>query len=272
VAALDTSGDVSESISSRCSVTLPSASSISGLWPDSQHLVALPQGLQRTISSRPQAILLGLHLLRMTLDHDRHKSLPKQTPHLTANGNCLPWALDCCDFLWQSYKKWRGCIERGRIHDEIEAAFMHVLASVCLAKNESPTFSPKIVLALSTSLSNLVLSCSADPFSQSNQMLLASLLTKMMAAVVSSEEDNEIPVRRRMNIRSLVTDNITPSILEICSNTLIFFSLQKDLQVCVHKLGGRTCQLLSIPAFIVLVDLTRRVVYRLRSTTKFIAL
>src|SRR5437764_910988 len=44
-------------------VALPSSSSISEFWPESQHFVALPHDLQRNITSQVGSIHIGFSLL-----------------------------------------------------------------------------------------------------------------------------------------------------------------------------------------------------------------
>ena len=122
------------------------------------------------------------------------------------------------------------------MHDSIETAFMDLLASTTL---QYPTLlddsfsSFKSAISLSTGLRDLIHSCCATPFSGSNQVRLASLLTRLRGALEDIDVRVESGAYRRSSVRFLVTDDMVPTISEVCHNEAAFDLLEKDLQVRV---------------------------------------
>lgn len=89
---------------------------------------------------------------------------------------------------------------------------------------------PKASIALSTSLSDLVQACSSSPFSQSNQIRLASMLTRLRALLETLGTRGSLP-RHCKDLKNLMTDNMALDVLDICQNVTKLRSLEKDLQV-----------------------------------------
>lgn len=227
---LEASENMLQTLGSQCSTIIPPSSSIGEFWPDSHKLVALPQGCQKTITSRPQAILIGFHIVQSILDHSRCK-VPEQrtvTPFLSDND--LPWALDSCFSLWQNFAKRSSRMEKGRLHDEVEIAFMQVLEIAALPR-EVLQWSLKVSISLSTCTSGLVQSCSTSPFSETNQIRLASLLIRLRGSLEELSNHNETSTIRRRDLKNAIIDNMAPSVLNICQDMTKFAPLQKDLQV-----------------------------------------
>lgn len=242
--ALEASDDLSGLMSSHCNVSLPPLSNISDFWPDSQGFVALPQGCQTTFTSRPQVILIGFDLIRSLLDHDKGNLTGQSSVRPSCPGNYLPWVLDSCNHLWRSFRQSCNHGERGRLHDEIVSVFMHVLIDAALpswTSEENSPYSAKAAVTLSTTLADLVLSCSASPLSASNQIQLASFLTRLRGSLEKLENHSGTPSRHHRNLINTIKDNMAPIVLDVCQDGSKFTSLQKDLQVC----DGTTYESLS---------------------------
>ena len=114
VATLEASENLSEILSPKFEVKLPPSSSISTFWSDSQRVVALPHGSQITITSRLQAIVITYALLQSILrsqNDDRSKSI---TLDSDAYEVLLPWILDSCLALWQSFTRSCARLDRGQ--------------------------------------------------------------------------------------------------------------------------------------------------------------
>ncbi|KAF2178853.1 hypothetical protein K469DRAFT_598368 [Zopfia rhizophila CBS 207.26] len=232
--ALDTAGPLSRIAGSPFKVILPPSSSISSFWPDSEQFVALPQGSQRTIILQPQAILIAFHALEVILSAANSSDKYRFVPSIGENHSL--WAMDNCRSLWENYRQWSGHVDRSQLHDRIQTAFMQVLDIIYLSSSISADFfmpSAKAALFLSTSLSDLVVSCSTSPYSESNQFRLASLLTRLRGLLGQSQREFDAPGRHSRDMRSLVIDNLEPNILRVCRNVTLLSNLVEDLQLAL---------------------------------------
>ncbi|KAF2115782.1 hypothetical protein BDV96DRAFT_599348 [Lophiotrema nucula] len=211
--------------------TLPSSGSISDFWPESQQHVALPQSLQRTVSSRQQAFLASFHLLLVILDYsepsDRKVSLP------VSGADHLPWVLENCLSLYHGFRQWSSRFARGKLQDEVEALYMQVLEKLCIPRFSSDTKfsrSPKIVLSISSGVSELVKLCSSTPFSQPNQIRLAILLTRLRSSLQSPDDQNADSHAHDAGLKDIITENMEPAIVQMCQDVTKLKSLDKNLQ------------------------------------------
>ncbi|KAF2473193.1 uncharacterized protein BDR25DRAFT_257421, partial [Lindgomyces ingoldianus] len=230
--ALDAASDISRLFDPSFKVMLPSSSSISDFWPDSQQLVALPQGSQRTIGSQSQAILLGFQLLQILLNPSRLSERSGLAP--PACENYLPWGLDSCLKLWHFFTQWNTHVERGLVHDETEAACMQLLEVICLPQHPPEagfSSSPKAVFSFASSLSDFLQSCTTYSYSQGNQIRLASLLTRLRGTLEQPRDDTVIG--RQRNTKALTVDTVEPVIVQICQDTARFGRLGRDLQLAL---------------------------------------
>jgi serine/threonine-protein kinase ATR len=229
--ALEATDQLSEILHPSFNVSLPPSDSISDFWPDSQHIVALPQGSQRVITSQLQAILLGLRLVHIILDSTQSAGQWSAVP--SASEAYLPWALDGCLALWQRYKQCAAHIERADPHNEIEAAFLQILNIVALPimtpENELSR-SPKVMLSFTTRLSDLVQTCSTSPLSTLNQIRLASLLVRLRSFVEQPRHRGKTRHHDR-DLKTLVVDHLETTIGSFCQAVKENKPLERDLQV-----------------------------------------
>ncbi|ORX98750.1 hypothetical protein BCR34DRAFT_142938 [Clohesyomyces aquaticus] len=232
IVALDIVDDVSRVFDSRFGVTLPSSSSISVFWPDSQQYVALPQGSQRTITSQSHAILLGFQLLEV-LVLPRWTSKGPSLISLTFE-NHLPWALDCALKLWNCSRQWTSHVRGSSVHEAVENAYMNVLERICLPNSESlrafPIL-PKSMLSFAFALADLIKSCVPSPFSSPNQVRLASILVQLRRSTL--EQPRTEPGRAGRNTRSLIIDTLEWTIIEACQDATWVSSLDENLQLAL---------------------------------------
>ena len=212
--------------------TLPPSGSISDFWPESQNHVALPQGLQRTINSRQQAILASFHLLLVILGYG---DFPHGKAPLAISGTeYLPWVLDKCLSVYHVFRQWSSRLARSKVHDEVEALYMQVLEDLCLptfSSNTNFSRSTKFVLSISSSASELVKLCCSTMFSPPNQILLATLLTRLRASLEATDEQKCQPHFHEHSLKDVATENMELAIVQICLEVAKLKSLEKDLQV-----------------------------------------
>lgn len=224
-------------MNSQFQAVLPLSSSIGEFWPSSQKFVALPQGCQITLTSRFRAVYLAFRLLQsLIVNGEANQASKYNTPTFSLESH-LPWALDICRSLWQRIKHYKHA-ERDRLLDAVEAMYMEVLETAALPSialgGDSP-YSLKAGVALSTSLAELIQSCTTCPFSVPNQVRLASTLTRLRGALENADGCRRDQCRSRRSLENLITDNITPAIIDICQKVAKFTTLQKDLQVSIIR-------------------------------------
>jgi serine/threonine-protein kinase ATR len=220
-------------MSSDCNIPLPPSNGIGDFWPDSQKEVALPQGCQKSVTSRVQAIQIGILLLQSLLEC---RAAPFQSPDIVSitSDTHIPWTLDSCLALWQSFKQSCGHLGRGSVHDCVETIIMQILEAAalpCLTLAPTSPNSSKAIVTLTTAVSDLLQSCSATPYLVSNQIRLASLLARIRGSVEDMEQLAQSESSRHRNLKNFITDNLAPGIIGTCEDTAAFNSLERDLQV-----------------------------------------
>ncbi|KAF2019578.1 hypothetical protein BU24DRAFT_419179 [Aaosphaeria arxii CBS 175.79] len=232
VLALEDNNEIVRSSSSpSIKVILPPSSSISDIWPDSQNFVALPQGSQRVVTSRPQAILIGFHLVQVFMRcGDRGQS---NSVLSLFRENFLPWIIDCSHALWQDYKQWHGQVRRSTAFDEIETAILDVLEALLLSGSVEDEYhcSSKVVAALSSHIVDLVKASYTSPLSTNNQVLLASLLTRVRGRYVVPRSDDPAQEHARRDLKRVTLDDVETAIASACQNVTAFSTLIRDLQL-----------------------------------------
>ncbi|KAF2206005.1 hypothetical protein GQ43DRAFT_427658 [Delitschia confertaspora ATCC 74209] len=234
ITGLDAANSLSGIGGSSFKVVLPPSSCISELWPESQHHVAVSQGSQRTITSKPQAISTSFSLIEIILSAGETKG--KCNARASSFDQCLPWALDSCSKLWRSFKLWTTARERDRSYDGVEAAFMQVLGTVLIsfaASTLGGAASMKTAFFLSSNLSDVLSTCSTTPYSAANQSRLARLLCRVRLQLEQcwATPPNGIP--RGRDLPLLIADALEPHVFRVCQNLTGFNVLHKDLQLAL---------------------------------------
>ncbi|KAF2280300.1 protein kinase rad3 [Westerdykella ornata] len=226
--------DITPTLSPQCHIVLPPLTNVSDLWPESQSVIALPQGCQITLTSRSKAILVGLMLVQSLLDYSEARHEGQRTTVAPFLDNYLPWILDSCLTLWRCFRLGRP-VERNTVYNAIETNFMDVLGTAtlpCIRSRDSP-YSLKAAIALSTNLADLIQSCTKSGFPVPNQTRLASLVVRLREAIENLDGGSGGTTDRRRDIKNLITDTMAPVILGTCENEERFASLEKDLQLAL---------------------------------------
>jgi serine/threonine-protein kinase ATR len=232
--------DALESLSPSPDVILPSSSSIGEIWPESQHLVALPQGLQRTVASQVSAIYLGFRLLEIII---RCCFTSQQwTINDSTFESMRSWALNSCLGLWTSFTIWTAGLERGPLHDDIEALYLQSLALLALPDLDTQdgfSCSSNALISFISGLLDGLRSCLSSPFSQANQARFGYVLIRLQSITQQLLTDERKAVVGRC-VKKTIIDTLVPDIAAICQNVPDLVALEKDLQVCVV---GSSCTL-----------------------------
>lgn len=234
---LEPSEEKLDSLSLHVEIVLPSSSSIGDLWPKSQHLVALPQGLQRTIHTSVSAVYVGYRLVEILIDCCLNPKL--NGADAAAFEHLRPWALDSCLNLWTRFSTWNAGIERGPLHEDIEASYMQSLGILALPKvdDDDDPSSSNSTLLFTTGLVAAVQTCVNIPFSETNQIRLAFLVNELHGVLenIISGEERGFQDRRRAKMKNVIRDTMIPAIRGLCNDVLGFPALHRDLQVCSFK-------------------------------------
>jgi serine/threonine-protein kinase ATR len=218
-------------------IVLPFSGTIVDFWPDSQNLVALPRGLQRTLTSPFQALCIAFQLLTIMFPSDTIKPTSFNS---SSHEHLRPWALDNAMLLWQSLKRWATISESTPFRKELEFMYIQLLETLSLPKliaEDDFSCSTKSALCFTSALLDLIQSCSASPFVESNQIQLAYMLNRLRS-IFEALTDNETPRNRRLSsLEHLIRDSVEPSIADFCQDGANFTSLHQDLQVCtfIHR-------------------------------------
>lgn len=182
---LNAAGDAEESpkvLRSSFKVALPSSSSIGMIWPESQRVVALPYGLQRTVTSPLTALYLGFCLLE-TLVESCFADIQKSDDH-TIFENLRPWALSRCVDLWNSFIDWNFSARRVSLHDDIVRSYIQSLSILALPDtSREKSWSLDRLTTLTSGLLDVIRCCISNPFSQANQARLAYVLIRLQDSV-----------------------------------------------------------------------------------------
>ena len=210
-------------------VILPPSSSISSFWSESQQFVALPQGSQRSITSKPQAIFIALSLIDVMLSSE------KTDQRSSIQFYCdryLPHALDNCSVLWKHFTEWRTSNERDdKVDNTIESAFLSIIESIFMQNslpNNENSFSTKTAFFLARSLSDILVACRGSPFCRENQYRLACLLCQAMSPPDKSSSSS---LRKR---NMLLRESLQPTLVRVSQNSTWIQELSPELQVCIY--------------------------------------
>ena len=238
-------------------IILPSSESIGAIWPDSQQLVALPQGLQRTISSPVNASYIGFRLLGILVESCF--ALPQSVASYSAFETLRPWALSSCLDLWSSFTNWTAGTQRETLDDDMESSYLQSLSMLALpSADKEQSWSSNVMTLFTSGLIDAIRTCSLRPFSQANQARLAYVLIRLQSILPDVEDGtteksrcvkaflikHQILIVPRLvysdcgsyhqsKLTILVRDSMLPEISRICYDITHFKALQKDLRVCV---------------------------------------
>ncbi|KAI4673661.1 uncharacterized protein J4E88_008717 [Alternaria novae-zelandiae] len=213
---------------------LPSSSSISDFWPDSQQIIALPHDLQRVVTSRLGAIHAGFCLLTtlacVAPPQGRASATSSSLDHH------VPWIIDSAQDLWKHLRRWTATSERGILVNEITLAYLQLLETLFLpagTPGDRSLESLKNAQSLINSLSDLIdgLSTAPELASEVIQVRLAIVLTRLRSVLTSPTMD-DLATRRRKNMsRSVVLNDVEAIVARACQDVEHFSQLHKDLQL-----------------------------------------
>jgi len=212
-------------------VVLPSVSSISDLWPESQQFIALPQGLQRSLPSLSHAVYAGFCLLGAIIP--RCLGTRRLSVNSAALESLRPWALETCLSLWDNFGKWEFSANKEPLHDEISAMYMQSLEMLAFPRLDAMddfSSTTKAAIPFITGLINAVPSNLSTALSDSNQTRLALLLNRLRSTLDSTVGDHQ-----KSNLRNVIIEIMTPAVTDICQNSSRVDHIHRDLQVCTHK-------------------------------------
>lgn len=206
---------------------IPSSSSLNEFWPESKQFVAVPHDLQKIISSPISAIYVGLNLLLALCTSTRQQSrsiLFEQQ---------YPWISDTGEELWHYFRRWSTADKRP-LHDETVALYMQLVDTLAISGSEPEarfSSSGKAAAFATRSVAHLIESLATSPMSDSNQIQLALLLTRLCNNSQIGTQSNNLFDRRRQPFEMFGTELLKQSARGTCENAEVFSSLQKDLQV-----------------------------------------
>jgi serine/threonine-protein kinase ATR len=208
---------------------LPSSSSIANFWPASQHAVALPHELQKTISSQIGAIYVGFNLLLALINAARwHQKKRTNTTNLE---HWQPWVLDAGVTLWNHFGRWTLNANKQPLQDETVSLYLQWLGAAAFPQEVPEDFSPSSQKSTQTLLDAFSSLLEMSNFSEDNQFLLASMLVRLQRALNNSSSPTSHITQRRNISTSVIIENLGATIAQVCQNGERFSRLQKDLQV-----------------------------------------
>ncbi|KAL5418072.1 hypothetical protein PMIN06_006043 [Paraphaeosphaeria minitans] len=233
IAALEPNEQILDSLSPSFDLILPSSSSIGDIWPESQHLVALPQGLQRTVTSKVSAAYLGFRSLEILIDCC-FTSRQWTTNDSTFEG-MRPWALNSCLDLWTSFTRWTAGAERGPLHDDVEALYMQSLAILALPdldKEDDFSCSSKALVSFMSGVLEGLRSCLSKPFSQANQARFGYVLIRLKSITQQTLKDERKKAIGE-SVHKTINNTMIPDIAGICQNMSDLGTLERDLKLAI---------------------------------------
>lgn len=233
---LDAVNDPASSSPTSFNVALPSSSSISEFWPESQHFVALPHDLQRSITSQIGSIHIGFSLLLALVNVIQPRGKAYATS--IALVHHLPWVVDSIQALWQHFRRWTTTSEKRLLYDEVMLIYLQLLETSLFplaTPEDRPSTSLKTAQALTSSLTELLDNLSTPPASEASQVRLASIFARLRSIVTSPSANTSTLRRRQDAIASFILQDLEKSIAMICQDMEHFSKFHKDLQVWVEQ-------------------------------------
>jgi serine/threonine-protein kinase ATR len=226
---LETVSDLNLPLIRSFRVELPSSGSIGEFWPQSQHFVALPHELQKTVSAQTGAIYIAYNLL-LSLVKSAHGSRAQCT-ETAAFEHQQPWVLDTCHVLWRHFKRWTNGSDKCSFHDEVVSSYIQVLEAITVSMRISenqPSGSAKAAQSLVHGLSDILENSSLSTVSQ---VQLASLLIHLRAVLGDFSQTTSADARQRVPPSLVIAEGLETTISQFCHNVDKFSGVQKDLKV-----------------------------------------
>ncbi|KAL6705751.1 serine/threonine-protein kinase M1 [Coniothyrium glycines] len=214
---------------------LPPSSSIGEFWPESQHIVALPHDLQRTVTDPVRAIYIGFNLL-LAIVHAACPSQQKCTRPALLQLNLL-WILDSTLALWQHVRRWARGSEERQLQEENLAFYLRLLNTIAFNQSHPDIdfcASSKAIQALARCLMELFEDSSRTAMlSHPTQSLLAVMLIRLRGELLdSSVRDQSLHDRWKMAC-ALILQDLEANVARICESVEHFSSFWKDLQLAL---------------------------------------
>ncbi|KAH9872041.1 hypothetical protein J1614_006301 [Plenodomus biglobosus] len=213
-------------------IPLPSSSTISEFWTESQQFVALPHDLQAVLASPLVAIYVGLRLLlaivSATCSENRKQAGPASFEHEVL------WAMDSTIILWQSFNRRTTASDKQSLRDEIVMLYLQLIEALTVSAAGPENYfsnSPKAAQALVKSLTSFIEQDSFLTVSESNQLQLASLFTRLRSSLLSLSSCTSVLQGRQVKNRPKTLEVLETSIARFCQSTELFSAVHKDLQV-----------------------------------------
>lgn len=231
---LDGSNDIPSSSPPVFQTSVPSSSVIAQFWPESQHIIALPHDLQRTVASQFAAIYIGFNLLiAITRAADGSRRRKGAIPAVFSHH--MPWILDMTVGLWGHVKRWSISNEKRPLQDEIFANLLRQIELVLFRPCRSQAGvldTTKDVQSLINTLFDLLENDAFSKTKSSTQAALASILIRLRRTSNPSLNSQTFSRSERGATHLPVLHDLEAKIITICQTPNQFMSFQKDLQVC----------------------------------------
>lgn len=214
-------------------VVIPSSSSIGQFWPESQGFVALPEGLQKTITTPFHAIYVAFQLLQVMfpVDHEAHRSRS-----LTQYEQLQPWALDSTVSLWRSFQNWAAISGTVLLREELQELYEQLLERIALPRlHDECSFScsSKSAMVFIPALLHLIQYSSDSQCNEPAQVRLASLLNRLHHISDVLADPSRSSSQRLLNLGFLIKSQVEPSIADYCRDVSKFSILHRDLQLAL---------------------------------------
>ncbi|KAH7078025.1 hypothetical protein BKA63DRAFT_277194 [Paraphoma chrysanthemicola] len=223
---LETAGDPATLQTHSFRIQLPSSGTIATFWPDSQQYVALPQGLQSTITQQLGAIYIAFSLLLALANAVTQR---ESTAGSIAFEHHEPYFMDTQRQLWQYFQSWITSLDKRSLHDDIVSVYIQLLeliASPAGSSGRGLICSSKAARSLGDGFTRLM---ENGNLSDPDQLRLASLLIHLKSNLNQSLE-NVDRARRRLGQASSISEAIENRVPRFCRQVEKFSALRKDLQ------------------------------------------
>jgi len=217
-------------------VALPSSSSISEFWPESQHFVALPHDLQRAITSQIGSIHVGFSLLLALVDVIQARGKTYATFITLAHH--LPWVVDSVQALWQHFRRWTTTSEKRPLYDGVMLVYLQLLETSLFplaTPGDRPSTSLKTAQALTSGLIELLDNLLMPPASEGNQLRLASIFARLRSIVGCSSINPSTSQHRQNASISFILEGLEKCVARTCQDVDHFSKFHKDLQVWTQR-------------------------------------
>jgi hypothetical protein len=214
---------------------IPLSKGITKVWPESIHLVALPQGCQVTITSPLQAVFICISVIksiaseRISLTADTLDSSGRSSNHL--------WAIESCSRLWPHYQRLKGQLEPNDDDSVFESSFLTMLNSFCFLPFE--TSRPRWTVQRSVPLlievySSITLNFRTEQPSEMLQRTTASGLIRFLWVIITSQNCGPIDDRRDLRHDFEGLGSFEGTLCDIVKERTLFQSLINPLRASTY--------------------------------------